>query len=88
MIISEDDLDTMVQHSFEIEKGKPCPTCGHSFTPVSKDDKFCKPCLWKLYLELIRDMESTFELLCDKWRLEEAHDKIKLHRHISGVKHP
>ena len=74
--------------SFEIEKGKTCATCGHSFTPISKEDKFCKSCLWKLYLELICDMENMFPLLCDSWRLDEGYEKVKLHRKICGVKTP
>jgi hypothetical protein len=86
MMITEDDLDQMVKHGFEIEKGKPCATCGHSFIPISKEDKFCKSCLWKLYLEIITDMENMFPLLCDSWRLDKGYDKVKIHRRISGVK--
>ena len=63
-----------------------CATCGREFTPIDDLDRFCKSCLRKLYLELIRDTENTFDKLSDVWMLNELKEKVKLHRKICGVK--
>jgi hypothetical protein len=84
MTITEDDLDTMVETSFKIEAGKDCATCGHKFTPIDDQDKFCKSCLRNLYFELIRDTENIFDRLQDAWVLKELKNSVKLHREICG----
>jgi len=85
MMMTEDDLDTMVATAEAIEKGKACSCCGHSFTPIDDKDKFCKKCLRNLYFELIRDAEKMFDSLEDKWRLEEGKNVVDRHKQISGV---
>jgi hypothetical protein len=85
MIISKEDLDQMVRTAEEIEKGKDCICCGHSFTPMDQTDKFCKKCIRNLYHELIYDMTTMFGSLEDKWKLKDGFEKVKRHKEISGM---
>lgn len=88
MIIGEDDLDTMVKVAEKIEKGKDCLTCGHSFTPIDGKDFFCKSCLRKLYLELLKKMEKGIECLISEfpWRVKEIQEVIRIHESINKLR--
>jgi hypothetical protein len=86
-MVSENDIEQFAKEIGRIEDGVECRCCYERFTPIDKEDFFCKKCLKKLHKELLEKMcEMITDMEEDWWKLKDMKKTVLQYKDIQKPK--